>query len=113
VSGSDSFSISVEGELSRKELADVRKVVKALQRAAAKGDAERLLHRLSRPDLDTIASVAGSVRSETVVSAAVAAGSRGEAGQRPPAEDGDRHAADHAQAEERLRCFACRAAAGV
>jgi len=67
-SGSDSLSIIVEGALSRDELVDLRKVIKAFERAAVKGDAERLLHRLSRPDLDTIESVSARVTSETAIS---------------------------------------------
>jgi hypothetical protein len=67
VSGSDSVSLSVEGELSHDELADLRKVIKMFQQAAARGDATRLLERLSKSELDTIASVSGSSTTETVV----------------------------------------------
>lgn len=69
VSGSDSTSISVEGDLSKAELRDLQKVIKAFQQAATRGDATRLLDRLSRSDMDTIASVSGSASTEVVVTA--------------------------------------------
>lgn len=68
---SDQVSLSVEGDLSHEELVDLQKVIKSFQRAAAKGDAEQFLKRLSRPDLDTIASVEGSASTETFVTAAI------------------------------------------
>jgi hypothetical protein len=64
-SSSDGATISVEGSLSKKELHDIAKIVKAFERAAAQGDARQLLHRLTRPDLDTIATVAGSATTQT------------------------------------------------
>ena len=71
-SGSDSVTISVEGDLSKAEIVDLQKVIKAFQQAAARGDASRLLQRLSRPDLDTIASVEGSANTEVTTVATVA-----------------------------------------
>jgi hypothetical protein len=73
---SDSVTLTVEGNLSKDELHDLAKIIKAFQRAAARGDARHLLHRLTRRDLDTIASVSASARTETtalVASASVAA----------------------------------------
>jgi hypothetical protein len=71
--GSDRVSLSVEGNLSKEELHDLAKIIKAFQRAAARGDARQLLHRLRRSDLDTIATVSASARTETTVMAAAAA----------------------------------------
>jgi hypothetical protein len=71
VNGSDDVSLSVEGNLSHEELVDLQKVVKAFERAAAKGDASRLIDRLSRPDLDTIGSISGRAQWETSLSASV------------------------------------------
>jgi hypothetical protein len=71
VNATSDVSLKVEGSLSRDELVDLQKVIKAFRQAAARGDASRLLHRLTRPDLDTIASVAGRVSVETSLSAAV------------------------------------------
>jgi hypothetical protein len=71
-SGSDRVTLSVEGNLSKEELHDLAKIIKAFQRAAARGDAGRLVHRLARHDLDTIATVSASARTETSVAAAVA-----------------------------------------
>jgi len=73
VNATTDVSLKVEGSLSREELVDLRKVIKAFRQAAARGDASRLLHRLTRPDLDTIASVAGRVSVESSSSAAVLA----------------------------------------
>jgi hypothetical protein len=71
VTGSDSVSLTVEGSLSHDELVDLQKVVKAFEKAAARGDATKLLDRLSRPDLDTIASVSGTASTQSQVSATV------------------------------------------
>jgi hypothetical protein len=71
-SGSDRVTLSVEGNLSKEELHDLAKIIKAFQRAAARGDARKLLHRLGRPDLDTIATVSASARTETSITSAVA-----------------------------------------
>jgi hypothetical protein len=69
VSDSRSLSISVDGDLNRRELHDIRKVVRALQQAAARGDAGRLLDRLSHAHLSSLTSVSGSITSQTVVTA--------------------------------------------
>jgi hypothetical protein len=69
----DTLSISVEGNLDKDELQDLMKIIKAFQRAAAKGDARQFLHRLTRPDIDTIASVSASASYETVAMATSAA----------------------------------------
>lgn len=69
VSDSSSLSISVEGDLNRRELHDIRKVVRALERAAARGDASRLLDRLSHAHLNSLSSVSGSITTQTVVTA--------------------------------------------
>jgi hypothetical protein len=61
VGSSMSASISVEGDLNRRELRDLRKVLHAVSRAVDSGNAERLAHRLSRPDLSSIESVGASV----------------------------------------------------
>jgi hypothetical protein len=67
VSNSDSVSLAVEGDLSRDELQDLQKMVKLFQQAATRGDATKLLDRLSKSGMDSIASVAGTVSVETVV----------------------------------------------
>ncbi len=64
-SRSDEVTLSVEGDLSHAELVDLQKVIKAFEQAAARGDASRFLQRLSRPDLDTVASVGASATTET------------------------------------------------
>jgi len=69
VSDSSSLSISVEGDLNRRELHDIKKVVRALERAAARGDASRLLDRLSHAHLNSLSSVSGSITTQTVVTA--------------------------------------------
>ena len=69
VTDSSSLSISVDGDLNRRELHDIRKVVRALERAAARGDASRLLDRLSHAHLSSLSSVSGSITTETVVTA--------------------------------------------
>jgi hypothetical protein len=56
-STSSSFSMSVEGELDRDELKDLKKALKVLRQAARHHDAEWLQRRLAKPDLDTLASV--------------------------------------------------------
>jgi hypothetical protein len=61
VRSSMSASMSVEGDLNRRELRDLRKVVHAVSRAVDSGNAERLAHRLSRPDLSSVESVGASV----------------------------------------------------
>jgi hypothetical protein len=60
-SSSASLSFTVEGTLDHDELVDLAKVVKLLGRAASGHHADKLLRRLSRPDLDTLSSVSGSV----------------------------------------------------
>jgi hypothetical protein len=74
LSGTDDVKISVEGNLSHAELVDLQKVIKAFQRAAARGDASQFLERLKRSDLDTISSVSGSVRWQTDASQTVLTG---------------------------------------
>jgi hypothetical protein len=69
VTDSSSLSISVDGDLNRRELHDIRKVVRTLERAAARGDASRLLDRLSHAHLSSLSSVSGSITTETVVTA--------------------------------------------
>jgi len=69
MNASDSVSLSVEGDLSHEELVDLQKVIKSFQRAAVRGDAEQFLDRLTRSDLDTIATVEGSASTETVLTA--------------------------------------------
>ena len=69
VTDSSSLSISVDGDLNRRELHDIKKVVRALERAAARGDASRLLDRLSHAHLNSLSSVSGSITTETVVTA--------------------------------------------
>jgi hypothetical protein len=61
-----SFSVSVEGTLDRDELRDLRKLAKVLRRAAEGHDIGKLARRLSRPDMESIASVSAS-SSESVV----------------------------------------------
>jgi len=69
VTDSSSLAISVDGDLNRRELHDIKKVVRALERAAARGDASRLLDRLSHAHLSSLSSVSGSITTETVVTA--------------------------------------------
>jgi hypothetical protein len=86
---SDRVTLTVEGTLSKEELHDLAKLIKAFQRAAVKGDARHLLHRLTRHDLDTIATVAASARTETtalVASASVAAQAASEPAEAPAVE---------------------------
>jgi hypothetical protein len=75
VSSESSVSLSVEGSLDSKELADIRKVVKLLERAASSQDATRLLRRLSHAHLDSLASVEGSVERTTEFNVVQASGS--------------------------------------
>jgi|WetSurMetagenome_2_1015567.scaffolds.fasta_scaffold101445_2 hypothetical protein len=70
---SDSVKLVVQGDLSREELVDLQKVIKAFQHAARRGNAEQFLKRLSRSDLDTIATVSGSVKVESGMNAAYVA----------------------------------------
>ena len=76
VSSSDTtFSLTVEGTLDKGELRDLRKVVKFLAKAAAGHDVEKLTRRLSRPDLDTVASVSASAsQSLTLIGGVLAFG---------------------------------------
>ncbi|HEY3381051.1 MAG TPA: hypothetical protein VGK32_04740 [Vicinamibacterales bacterium] len=67
LSSSDSVSLSVDGNLNKQELADLKKVITAFEKAAAKGDARQFLESLSHGNLDTIKSVTGSASVETVV----------------------------------------------
>ena len=76
VSDSSSLSISVEGDLNRRELHDINKVVRALQRAAARGDASRLLDRLSQAHLRSLSTISGSITTQTVVTAQQIQGSQ-------------------------------------
>jgi hypothetical protein len=62
-----SVSLTVEGSLDRREWRDLRKVLKVLAKAAAHQDSERLARRLSRPDLDTIATVQASYSESVAV----------------------------------------------
>ena len=69
------FSLAVEGSLDRGELRDLRKVLKLLAKAAADQDAGRLASRLSRPDMDSIASMQASMtESVAVVGGVIALG---------------------------------------
>jgi len=76
VSDSSSLSISVEGDLNRRELHDINKVVRALERAAARGDASRLLDRLSHAHLRSLSTISGSITTQTVVTAQQIQGSQ-------------------------------------
>jgi hypothetical protein len=76
VSDSSSLSISVEGDLNRRELHDINKVVRALDRAAARGDASRLLDRLSHAHLRSLSTISGSITTQTVVTAQQIQGSQ-------------------------------------
>jgi hypothetical protein len=62
-----SVSLTVEGSLDRRELRDLRTVLKVLAKAAAHQDSDRLARRLSRPDLDTIATVQASYSESAAV----------------------------------------------
>ena len=74
-SSATTFSLTVEGTLDKHELRDLRKVTKFLAKAAAGHDVEKLAKRLSRPDLDTVASVSASaVQSLTVIGGVLAFG---------------------------------------
>lgn len=66
-----SFSLSVEGTLDRDELRDLRKLAKFLRRAAEGHDVGKLARRLSRPDMDSIASVSASTSESVVMVAGV------------------------------------------
>ena len=76
ISDSSSLSISVEGDLNRRELHDIKKVVRALERAAARGDASRLLDRLSHAHLRSLSTISGSITTQTVVTAQQVQGSQ-------------------------------------
>ena len=69
---SDRVTLTVEGDWSKAELTDLAKVIKAFEHAAGKADARQLLHRLTRPDLDTIGSVAASASTAMVAMSASA-----------------------------------------
>jgi hypothetical protein len=87
VSSESSVSLSVEGALDAEELADIRKVVKLLERAASSRDASRLLQRLSRAHLDSLASVEGSIERTVEYSVVRASGTTSPAADAaPPAE---------------------------
>jgi hypothetical protein len=89
VSTSDAtFSMSVEGTLDRGELRDVRKVLKLLAKAAAHQDSDRLARRLSRPDLDNIATVQASyAESVTVIGGVLTLGPKPAAESTPPSSE--------------------------
>ena len=70
-SSETSFSLSVEGTLDRDELRDLRKLAKLLRRAAEGQDVGKLARRLSRPDMDSIASVSASASESVVMGAGV------------------------------------------
>jgi hypothetical protein len=82
-SSSMSASISVEGDLNRRELRDLRKVIHAVTRAVDSGNAEGLAHRLSRPDLSTVASVGVSVLLQQVAATRTAPAPSAEASPAP------------------------------
>ena len=74
-SSETTFSLDVEGTLDKHELRDLRKVVKFLAKAAAGHDVEKLARRLSRPDLDSVASVSASAsQSLTLIGGVLAFG---------------------------------------
>lgn len=74
-SSETSFSLTMEGTLDKDELRDLRKVAKFLAKAAAGHDVEKLARRLSRPDLDTVASVSASAsQSLTLIGGVLAFG---------------------------------------
>ena len=74
-SSETTFSLTVEGTLDKHELRDLRKVAKFLAKAAAGHDVEKLARRLSRPDLDTVASVSASAsQSLTLIGGVLAFG---------------------------------------
>jgi hypothetical protein len=75
VSSESSVSMSVEGTLDADELADIKKVVKLLERAASSHDATKLLKRLSHAHLDTLSSVEGSVERTVEYNVVQASGS--------------------------------------
>lgn len=70
---SNTVSLVVQGELSRDELADIQKIIKAFRHASRRGSAEEFLKRLAPADLDTISSVSGSVKIERGINAAYVA----------------------------------------
>jgi hypothetical protein len=61
-----SASLTVEGSLDRGELRDLRKALKLLAKAAAH-QASDLARRLSRPDMDNIATVQASYSESVTV----------------------------------------------
>jgi hypothetical protein len=73
-STSSSLSVSVDGSLGHDELVDLKKVLKVLDHAARRLDAQRLVHRLTRPDLDSLTSIAanGETSATVVLASAVA-----------------------------------------
>ena len=74
-SSETTFSLTVEGTLDKHELRDLRKVARFLAKAAAGHDVEKLARRLSRPDLDTVASVSASAsQSLTLIGGVLAFG---------------------------------------
>ena len=74
-SSETTFSLTVEGTLDKHELRDLRKVAKFLAKAAAGYDVEKLARRLSRPDLDTVATVsARASQSLTLIGGVLAFG---------------------------------------
>ena len=66
-SGSSSVEISVAGSLDHDEIVDLEKVLKVLAHAAHRRDAQRLLQRLTRPDLDSLTRIEASSQSSTAV----------------------------------------------
>ena len=89
-SSETSLSLTVEGTLDKDELRDVRKIVKFLARAAAGHDVEKLTKRLSRPDLDGVASIsASSSESLTLIGGVLAFG--------PPPPPGETEAVTESQ----------------
>lgn len=83
-SSETTFSLTVEGTLDKHELRDLRKVAKFLAKAAAGYDVEKLARRLSRPDLDTVATVSASAsQSLTLIGGVLAFGPA----PAPPADD--------------------------
>jgi hypothetical protein len=74
-SSETTLGLTVEGTLDKHELRDLRKVARFLAKAAAGHDVERLAGRLSRPDLDTVASVSASAsQSLTLIGGVLAFG---------------------------------------
>jgi hypothetical protein len=85
VSSESKVSLSVEGELDAKELADIRKVVRLLERAASSHDAGKLLKRLSHADLDSLSSVEGRIERTMEYSVVRSAGESSPASDAGPA----------------------------